>query len=59
MGLLDSLKGLFGGGKKEEEAVVPDMAPPEAPVPAPTDAPVADLGGGDLGATPEVTEPVA
>ena len=58
MGLLDSLKALFGG--KKEEASASEM-PTEAPAaPAPTmEAPAADLGAGDSGATPEVTKPVA
>jgi len=64
MGIFDSLKALFGGGKAEE-AVPEGMAPPEAaPVPTMEAPPAADLGTGEPAAAPEVpapevTEPVA
>lgn len=68
MGLLDSIKKLFGGGKSDDAATTADpTAAPEAPAAPTMDAPAADIGGsgsgmdatpapeGSLDSTPPVT----
>jgi len=62
MGLLDSIKKLFGGGKSDDAAPADTMATPEDPA-APTMEAPADMGGSGMDVTPEgsldSTPPVA
>ena len=48
MGILDSLKNMFGGGNSDAAPAAPEMeatATPEAPAPT-MEAPMADMSGG-------------
>lgn len=60
MGILDSLKKIFGG-KKEDAAPEAGVVPPTEVPATPTDeVPAADIGAPGVSAAPEATkEPVA